>query len=325
VKYLVYFVIAISIFTGCSSKKGFEPKNVIDEINLSVKNMPEEIQSFKLDSGITLNDGSLLVSEGLLDTKLPENFNLLNYNDNTVVAVNNNDLMIGSETNTFSQEIVAATLRDNLLALIFIDNSIAIYDTKIKKIVFKDYYDHSFLNDIKIANPYFMDDMILFPTLDGKVIVVDINSKKVIRNIVVSTSSDIKNIIFLGVIGDNFIAASSNKIISIGSGTINTKEYDISSIIASKDNLFVTTIDGKIIKLDNTLSEISSKKFKFAKFFAMVHTDGFVYALESQGYIVSINDSFTKESIYEFEFDNTKYAVAVNNTIYFEDKYLEIK
>lgn len=134
-KYLVYFVIAISIFTGCSSKKGFEPKNVIDEINLSVKNMPEEIQSFKLDSGITLNDGSLLVSEGLLDTKLPENFNLLNYNDNTVVAVNNNDLMIGSETNTFSQEIVAATLRDNLLALIFIDNSIAIYDTDRKSVV----------------------------------------------------------------------------------------------------------------------------------------------------------------------------------------------
>jgi hypothetical protein len=323
---LLLNLLAISfLFVACSSKNHFEPKEPQSDISLDIKPMSDEIQSFRLDSGVTLLDGTIIVDSTALENKLPEGFNLLNYNDNKVIAVNNHTLKVSDQTIDFSEEVVAASLRDNVLALIFIDNSIAMYDLNTKKIIFKDYYEHSFLNDIKISNPYFMDNIILYPTLDGKVIVVDIDTKKVIRNIVVSTKDDIKNIIFIGVVGDNFIAASSNKIIALGNGTIHSQDYSISSIITSKNNIYITTIDGQIIKLDNTLKEIASKKYKFAKFFGLVYTDGFVYALESEGYIVSIDDNFTKDAIYEFDFDNEKYAIAIKNTFYFEDKYLEIK
>jgi hypothetical protein len=324
-KYLIYVIIAINFFIGCSSKNNFEPEKVIDNLDISIKNISNDIQSFKINNGITLKDGSVLVSSGLLKEKLPNNFNLINYNNNMVIAVNNNELMIGSETYKFNQEVVAATLKNNLLALVFIDNSISIYNIKIKKTIFKDYFEHSYLNDIKIVNPYFMDNLILFPMLNGKVIVVDSNTKKTIRTIAVNTSSDIKNIIFLGVIGENFIIANSNKILSIGNGVINSKEYDISNITTAKNNIYLTTIDGNILKLDKSLNVLASKKYKFANFFTIVYTNGSIYALESQGYIVLIDDNFTKDSIYKFEFDNTKYIVPIDNKIYFENKFLEIK
>ncbi|MBL6969804.1 MAG: hypothetical protein ISR68_00225 [Campylobacterales bacterium] len=324
-KYIIALFIALFAFTGCSSKKHFEPSNVIDEINLSIKDMSNTIKSFKLDSGVTLKDGSVITKDGKLDQRLPNGFNLLNYNENKIIAVNNNTILVGSEQITLSNEAVSATLQNNILAIVFIDNSIAMYDMQSKKIIFKDYYDHSFLNDIKIANPYFMDDVILFPTLDGKVIVVDTKNKKVIRSIVVSTSGDIKNIIYMGVVNDTFIAATSNKILSLGDGTVKTKDFDISSIVASKNNIYISTIDGYVKKLDISLNELGSKKYKFAKIFAMVHTDGYIYALESEGYILAIDDTFTKDSVYKFKFNNKDYAVAIDNTIFFNDKYIEIK
>ncbi len=324
-KYIITLFIALLTFSGCSSKKHFEPSNVIDEINLSVSNMSDSIKSFKLDSGVSLKDGTVITKEGKLDQKLSNGFNILNYNDNKVIAVNNNTILLDNDKITFSNEAVAATLKNNILAIVFIDNSIAMYDVASKKIVFKDYYDHSFLNDIKIANPYFMDDVILFPTLDGKVVVVDVNSKKVIRNIVVSSDGDIKNIIYMGVISDTFIAATNNKILSLGSGNVKTEDFDISSIVISKSNIYISTIDGKIIKLDSSLNELGSKKYKFAKIFAMVHTDGYIYALESEGYIIAIDDTFSKDTVYEFEFDNKEYAIAVGDTIFFDNKYIEIK
>jgi WD40 repeat protein len=324
-RYFVYLVITIVLFSGCSVKNVFKPTNVINEMKSNIQDMPSDIKSFKLNKGITLLDGSVIVPSGLLKDKLPKGFNLLNYNENKIIAVNNHKLLIGSDEKVFSQEIISATLKDNLLALGFIDNSIAIYDMNTEKIVFKESYEHSFLNNINIANPYFMDNMILFPTLDGKVIVVAIDTKKIIRNLIVSSSDDIKNIIFISVVGDNLITASSDKIISIGNGTIDAKEYNISSIVTTEKYIYITTVDGRIIKLDVSLNKVLSKKYKFAKFVSMLYHDGYVYALEAQGYIVAIDDDFSQDYIYSFDFDNTKYTTVINDTIYFEDKYLEIK
>ncbi len=326
-KNIIFFILAVVLFSGCSTKKYFDPEDVQDEINVVVKDMDETIKSFQVGKGVALQDGNVLVSSGKLDTKLPEGFSILNYENGTLLASSNKDLLIDNTDNLvgFSNEVVAATKKDNLIALVFIDNSIALYDTTTKKIILKEYYSHSFLNDIKIANPKFMSNVVLFPTLDGKVIVVGLDTKKVIRNITVSTDGDIKNIIYLGVVNGNLIAASSNKILSLGNTKVNTEAYDINSVVASDDHIYISTIDGFIIKLDSSLNEVGSEKFKFAKFFTMVHTDGYVYALESQGFIVAIEDDFKKHTVYEFDFDNEQYAVAVDKNIYFDDKFIEIK
>ena len=65
-----------------------------------------------------------------------------------------------------------------------------------KKIVFKEYYKESIANDIRITNPLFMNNLILFPTLDGKVIVVSKEDKKAVKTIVVDPDSTFNNIIF---------------------------------------------------------------------------------------------------------------------------------
>ena len=55
-----------------------------------------------------------------------------------------------------------------------------LFDTKLKKKYLKENLRPSLLNDIRIANPIFLDSIILYPTLSGKIIVVDIAKKSIL-------------------------------------------------------------------------------------------------------------------------------------------------
>jgi len=317
----------ILFLSGCSSKKYFEPENTIGDFNSHTIAMGETISTFS-HNGATLDDGTIVTSNGILNSKtLPKGFNLLNIDKGIVIAANNtNKLLINKNSNilTFDKNTIAATIMGNLLAIVFIDNSIALYDLDTNKIIFKEYYNHSYLNDIKIANPIFMDDIVLFPTLDGKVIVVNYKSKKVVRNIVVSISGDIKNIIFLDVVNETLVIASSSRVITLGEGSLKSAQYDISAITVSDSSIYLATIDGTIIQLDLSLNELQTKKFKFARFFTLAYSNS-IYALESQGYLIDLTSDFNNYKVYDFDFNNEEYVLSIKDKIFFEDKYISIK
>ena len=86
---------------------------------------------------------------------------------------------------------------------------------------------------------------------------------------------------------------------------------------------YVATIDGQLIKLSASLNEVKSKKYKYAKFHALAFTDS-LYAVESQGFLVNINSDFSKDSVYDFSFDNEERMIAIGNRIYFDSKYITL-
>ena len=45
-------------------------------------------------------------------------------------------------------------------------------DMSTNKTLFKEYLTISLANDTRITNPYFMNGLILFPTLNGRVLIV---------------------------------------------------------------------------------------------------------------------------------------------------------
>lgn len=325
-KYLLISISAIFLFTACSGKKYFEPEDVSSNIELNKESMSSSITSMNR-IGATLEDKRIITNNGISSFELPENFDFLNVtSDGKILATNYIDkILIGSQERVVKDVVVAASLKDNKLALVYSSNTIELIDIDTNKTLFKEYLPISLANDTRITNPYFMGNLILFPTLNGKVIIVSALTNESVRNISVDPDSEFNNIISLNVIesSQTLIVASPNKVVSISTKEILAKNYEIRDIIVNKEDVYLATIDGQIIKLTPSLEEVAKKKYKYAKIHALAYSDS-LYAVESQGYLINLNQDFTDDKIYKFGFDNEERMIAVGNKIYFDSKYITL-
>ena len=325
-KYILTSVLALFLFTACSGKKYYEPENTSTNIELNKESMSSSITSMN-KIGATLENKKIITKAGISDYKLPEGFDFLNLTeDGRVISTNYIDrILIGKEEKIINDVIVAASLKDGKLALIYSNNTIELVDIKTSKTLFKEYLPLSLANDTRITNPYFMGNLILFPTLNGKVIIVSSINNESVKNISVDPDNEFNNIISLNVIESTqtLIVASPNKIVSISPKEILSKEYEIRDIIVNKEDVYLATIDGQIIKLTGNLEEVAKKKYKYAKIHALAFTDS-LYAVESQGFLININDNFKDDTIYKFSFDNEERMIAIGNKVYFDSKYITL-
>lgn len=323
-KHLLLLAGLIFVLAGCAGKEFYEPEDTVGDYDNNKASLNADITSMNKD-GATLDNGEIITKRGVSKFKIPEGYNFLNISDDIVISSNYKDkVLLDKKEIEVGGVVIAATLKDNKLALLFSNNSIQLYDINTNKILLKEYFTHSFVNDTRIANPYFMSNIILFPTLDGKIIVVSNAENKVIKNIVVDADGQFNNIIFLDVIDDTLVAATANKIISVGDGILNIKDYSVRDIITKDKNIYIATIDGQIIKTDISLNIMDRKKYKYAKIYALAYGTS-LYALESQGYLINISEDFKTDKIYDFDFDNEKKVIALGDTIYYNDEYIILK
>ena len=77
------------------------------------------------------------------------------------------------------------------------------------------------------------------------------------------------------------------------------------------------------IDLDKYLEEVKSKKFKYSKIHALAFTDT-LYAIESQEFIININDDFTNDRVYNFDFDNEERLIVIGNKIYTDSREITL-
>lgn len=323
-KHLLLLVGLVFILAGCAGKEFYEPEDTVGSYDNNKASLNGDIISMNKD-GATLDSGEIITKRGLSKFKLPEGFSFLNISEDKVISSNYKDkVLVDKKELDVAGVVIAATLKENKLAMLFSDNSIQLYDLATEKIVLREYFAHSFVNDTRIANPYFMSNIILFPTLDGKIVVVSSANNQVIKNIVVDANGQFNNIIFLDVINDTLVAATANKVISVGDGILNLKDYNVRDIITEGDKIYIATIDGQIIKTDISLNIIDRRKFKYAKVYALAYGTS-LYALESQGYLINISEDFKTETIYDFSFDNEEKVIALGDTVYYNDEYIILK
>jgi hypothetical protein len=312
----------VFLFVACSSKQYFEPQNT-SSIDINIIDTPAYIKSIT-SVGATLDDNRYLDHIGISSAKLKDGYLFLNNSNGNIISANKKgELYINNDLHfKFKSNVVSANFSENLLAVVFANNTIALYDTKNKIFRLKKYLEISYLNDTRLAMPLFLKSTIVFPTLDGKVLIVDKNSYEVTKTINIDPNSQVNNIILLKVIGKYLIIASSNKILSIGEGNSFHKEFYIQSYALSEKYIYIATLDGKIVKLDRTLEIKAQHKFKFAKFQAIA-VDKSIFAIESQGYIVKSNLDFTKIQIDKISFENDEKTFVSKNKIYFENRLLQ--
>ena len=325
-KYILISLSALFLLAGCSGKKYYEPEKTSNNIELNKESLNSNIKSIN-KIGATLNDNKIITKEGISSFELPEGFEFINLtNDGKIIATNYIDkILIGDEEKVVKDVVVAASVKDNKLALIYSNNTIELIDMSNNKTLFKEYSTLSLANDTRITNPYFMGNLILFPTLNGKVIIVSALNNESVKNIAVDPDNEFNNIISLNVIESTqtLIVASPNKIVSISPKEILSKSYDLRDIIVKDQDIYIATIDGQVIKLTANLEEVSKKKYKYAKIHALAFSDS-LYAIESQGYLINISDDFSSDTIYEFSFDNEERMIAIGNRVYFGSKYITL-
>jgi len=321
---VIIFILLFLI--GCSEKQFFEPQSV-ELFNNDTKEyyLNDYIITINSQSATTKNY-KFINQDGISKKTLPKNFEFLNKISNIIIATNNLDSIYLSNKGIIKVRgnVIAASVEKNLLYLVFANNSIAIYDLDKKRFILKKYYEESVLNDTRIAMPIFLDSIILFPTLDGKIVVVDKKTLKT-KDIQIDVENDIKNIILLKTFGDTLVVATPNRIFSLSNNNIKKLDFFIQSYNFDDKFIYIATLEGKVLKLTPTLEIKAQKKYKFAKFQAIAIGKNNIYFIESQGFVVRLDKNFKNEKIFTISFENDEKSIAFNNILYNGNKIFIFK
>ncbi|UOR30242.1 plasmid stabilization protein [Helicobacter pylori] len=218
--------------------------------------------------------------------------------------------LISNNPNASQQSIIipletfalSASVKGNLLAVVLADNSANLYDITSQKLLFSEKGSPSTTINSLMAMPIFMDTVVVFPMLDGRLLVVDYvhGNPTPIRNIVISSDKFFNNITYLIVDGNNMIASTEKRILSVVSGQEFNYDGDIVDLLYDKGTLYVLTRDGQILQMDKSLRELNSVKLPFASLNTIVLNHNKLYSLEKRGYVIEVDlNDFNSYNVYK--------------------------
>ncbi len=327
---LVLSVSALVLISGCSHKEVYKPENVKGEWR-NAGHLSASI-SQTTQSAALLKNGRLLTKEGEKNIQIPESYRLLNANDGWIITVSPEGNLVlfpedGSDakvTFEFKRQVAAASIQNDTVAILFSNNEMAIYSLESKKLLFKEPSNAPIAVDARIANPYFLKELVLFLTLDGKIVIVNSETKKVLRSVVVSSDEYFNNITYMNVIDNNLLASTGTAVLALSQKEAREK-YEIRNIAYTADGIWLTTKQGEIIALSPTLQFKAKKKFPFAHFVGISVQNDRVYALEQEGYMIALTKNLLAYDVYDVDMDSDNKIFLGDGRFYFDDRYINIK
>lgn len=321
----VFFML---IMSGCATKrKYFEPSQVDGEITHSAT--ISNIQSV-VRNAATLADLKFISDDGIGDISLEKNDVLLNRVDDkfivsnldgTLKIINKNKVVY---TTKLARQSVAANMKGSNLAVVDADNTIYLIDTANNAIKMQYSAGTYYGIDSRVANPIFVDNVLIYPTLDGKIIIAD-SDGNIARNVVIGGSTFFNNIIFLHVFADKVYAATGSRLMLISQNKTKIIDGQIRDILIGDNQIFLLQKDGTIDVFDMELEKIASKNFKFAIFSQAALKDGFLYIIERTGYLIKVSSDLKQAQVYKFDNDRKDKVFSVKNQLYYGQKIFQIQ
>jgi len=322
-------LLALFLLSGCETKRqNFEPPTIAGDIDYD-GSLPSSIIDVSR-SGATLENGQIITEDGLIDVKLPLGFTFTGNSkehyigisrDSELIVVDKNSMTIYN--NKFKSIVASASLQNNMLAVVLGNNTFILIDIKNDKVLFTQKGDNIVALDSKIAAPYFLTGLVIYPTLDGKLIIVDLKTYKVIRDVVVRSEKFFSNVIYLDVLGDRLVAATKKRVVSISPKTMTYLDEEIKDVIILKNRVLVFTKDGQIVLTDSDMKVLKRKKFKFASFAGSIYGK-FVYVLERGGYLIATDLDLMSSNVYELPDDITDFVFTTKDKLYYKDSYFKL-
>jgi len=326
--FLVFIPILVVLFSGCSTKKVYEPKVVGDDWNYYGESN-ESIVDITSDVAL-LEDRTVLTKDSFIDVKVDKSHRLIAKSDGWIISSNiDGYLSLQSISDKslvknfkLNKTIAGASVKDDILAVLFADNEMSLYSISQKALLLKIQGNVPLAVDSRIVNPYFMNDLVLFLTLDGKIVIVNSKLKKKLRTIIVSSEDNFNNIIYFNVIDSKLIAATASKILSLGEKEVRVK-YEVRNVVYDGKFLFITTKQGEVISLTPTLQVNAKVKFPFAHFLGMIVYGDKLYVLEKEGYLIELSKDLLTHSVHEVDIDEG-YIFVANKKFYVDDEYISV-
>ena len=326
--FLIFIPIFIVFFGACSSKRVYEPKDVKEDWRYYGSN-DDAIVDVTSDLAL-LEDGKVLSKDSVIDVEVKSPYRLIGKSDGWVISSNiDGNLTLESVSDKkniksfeLKKTIASASVKDDVLAVLFADNEMSLYSISTKELLFKEQGNAPIAVDSRIVNPYFMNDLVLFLTLDGKVVIVNSKLKKKLRTIIVSSVDDFNNIIYFNVIDSRLIAATSTKILSFGEKEIRVK-YEIRNVVYDGKFIFITTKQGEVISLTPDLQVNAKVKFPFAHFLGIIAYGDKLYALEKEGYMIEMSKDLLTYSVHEVDIEDG-YIFVAKKKFFVDDEYISV-
>jgi len=295
---------ALLLFAGCSGKKYFEPAQALKPAGAVSGHKGHEVYITR--NGVTFDNGTYISSRGPGSVVLRGRNHYLGENASYIIVANGaGKLSLISKkskkiahTINFDAPVVSAAIKGGKIVYLLQDNAFGIYSIAKREKLIENKSEDAFAVDARIASPIFVDNLAVIPTLDGKLLILDMQSPENARVIYVSSKSKLNNIIFLSRTGNTLVAATPSRIMIIGSTEAEVTE-GISEVAIANHAIYVFTKAGEIIKYSPTLKEVARKKFKFAHFSAATAFGGRVYALDQQGSLIVLNAALSRKRIYD--------------------------
>lgn len=325
-KYII-FAFFIIFFNACGTKRQyFEPAYVNGTLNPS-KSLKSSIIDWNIYSA-KLNNNYIVDYSIDKTFKLEKNYILLNYQENEfLTADNDGNFKIYNDNNEeiyhykFSRAVIGASINENDIAIILSDNTI-IYANRSLGIKFSKTLASAPAQDNRVASPLFIKNAIIYPTLDGRLMIMKKDDFSTIKNIVISAEMFFNNVIFLKKEQDRIIAATQNKILSISDHNAYELKANISNIVSNEKYIFILEKNGNIIKTDLQLDVLKEIKFDFAIFTKASLYKDILYIFEKTGYVVKSDENFDNLKVFKFNQASDKMSFMQDNYFYYSDKIL---
>ena len=331
---IALLALSIGVFGGCSQKKYFEPKDVRLQADFPHKLPAPIVHTSRV--GALLKNYEVLDMSGNIDIELAKDQRFLGAEGGYYLVQNGCGalLLIDSATKTqselaFSKCIVSATIAphsslqsDMLIALVGADNSVIVYDVGSKRERFSQKLANVIAINSLAAAPVFDKDTIIFPTLDGKIVMYDKASNALVRDILIQSDKFFNNIIYLVVKNDLIIAATSKRISTIvGNSKTFNYDGDFRDLLLHKDKIYVLSNDGKILELDHTLKLLREVKLEYARLHGIVVKDNALYTLESHKYLIEVNLENFLPVIYKVDLPSKKTIFYTDESLFYDGFY----
>lgn len=326
--YSVVFL-AIFIFSGCSTKEVYEPKLVVGEWKAQ---RSSDVTVVDVSNDVALlDDRKVLHNNDIIDIAVDEDKRLLSQSDGWILssdADGNLTLQFIADKNLkekfeLKKTVATASVKDDILAVLFADNEMALYSIATKEILLKEQGGTSLAVDSRVVKPYFLNDLVIFSTLDGKIVIINASLKKKLRTTIVSSEDFFNNIIYFDIIDDRMIAATSTSILSLATKEIRVK-YELRNITYEDKTIFIATKQGEILSLTPDLQVNAKVKFPFAHFLALMIRGDKLYALEKEGYLIELSKDLLEFKVYEADIDDG-YVYTSDRVFHVDDNEISVE
>ncbi|GIT99062.1 hypothetical protein [Sulfurovum sp. TSL1] len=302
---LLTFTVAALLFSGCSSKKYFEPEQTFSASNASTS-YGGSMNDLSREGG-TLKSGQFISKEGISSVNLGEGYRFLNENDSYILATNAEGILkiIDKKTKetvravSLKVPVVSAAINNDVIAYILNSNTFGIYQISDNRKVVESRSEATFAIDTRAASPIFIDGLVVMPMLDGKLIIVNIEDSENAKVVYLSTEKAFNNIIYLSRKGNMMIAATPKKLLTLGSGGQMEFSANISEVAYDNGIIYLFTKEGEIFALNSDLEKVGEAKYKFAHYSVATAFDGRVYGLDQGGSLIVMDSALTKYKIYD--------------------------